>query len=75
MWKILEPIWTVRDSVGIVLGVCVGIYSINYVVVCMRPEMAMDFEFTKWNRGLTSGLPMDSPLLDFGTVKNSPGFV
>ena len=35
--------------------------------------MAMDFGFTKWNRGLTSGLPMDSPLLDFGTVKNSPG--
>ena len=35
--------------------------------------MAMDFGFTKWNRGLTSGLPMDSPLLDFGTVKNSLG--
>ena len=23
----------------------------------------------------TSGLPVDSPLLGFGTVKNSPGFV
>ena len=22
-------------------------YIINYVVMCMRPEMAMDFEFTK----------------------------
>ena len=45
----------------------------NYVVGCMRSEMAMDFGFTKWNRGWTSGLPMDSPLLGFGTVKISPG--
>ena len=35
--------------------------------------MTMDFGFTKWNRGWTSGLPMDSPLLGFGTVKISPG--
>ena len=35
--------------------------------------MALDFGFTKWNRGLMSGLPMDSPLLGFGTVKISPG--
>ena len=35
--------------------------------------MVMDFRFTKWNQGWTSGLPMDSPLLDFGTVKISPG--
>ena len=34
--------------------------------------MAMNFGFTKWNRGLTSGQPMDSPLLDCGSVKNSP---
>ena len=34
--------------------------------------MAMDFWFTKWNRGWTSGLPMDSPMLGFGTVKISP---
>ena len=49
------------------------IYEINYVLVCMRPEMAMVFGFTKWNRCLMSGLPMDSPLLGFKTVKNSPG--
>ena len=51
---------------------CVGIYSINYVVVCMRPEMATDFDFTKWNRCWVSGLAMDNPLFCFGTVKNSP---
>ena len=31
----------------------------------------MDFGSTKWNRCLVSGLPMDRPLLGFGTVKNS----
>ena len=35
--------------------------------------MAMEFGSTKWNRLLVSGLPTDSPLLYFGTVKNSPG--
>ena len=34
---------TVRNSVGTVSGVCVIIYSINYVLVCMRPEMTKDF--------------------------------
>ena len=35
--------------------------------------MALDFGFTKWNRCLMSGLPMNSPLLGFGTVKISSG--
>ena len=61
------------DNPRTVWGSYVVIYSLNYVLVCMRPKMAMDFGFTKWNRGLTRGLPMDSPLLDFWTVKNSPG--
>ena len=34
---------------GTVLGVCVVIYVINYVLVCMRPEMAMEIGFKKWN--------------------------
>ena len=51
--------------------ICMISYALNYVLVCMRPEMAMDFGFTKWNR--CRGLPTDSPLLGFGTVKNSPG--
>ena len=42
MWKFLEPIWAVRDCVGNVLGVCFIIYAINCVLVCMRPEMAID---------------------------------
>ena len=49
------------------------VYAINCVLVCMRPEMAMEFGSTKWNRCLMSGLPMDIPLLCFGTIKNSPG--
>ena len=49
--------------------VCVGNYALNCFVVCMRCETAMEFDFKKWNRGWTSGLPMDSPLLGFGTVK------
>ena len=70
MLEYFEP---VLDSVGTILGGCVIIYAINYVMVCMRPKMAMVFGFTKWNRCLMSGLPTDSPLLSFGTVKDSPG--
>ena len=57
------------DSPRTVWASCVIIYALNYVFECMRPEMAMDFGFTKWNRCLMSGLPMDSPLLGFGIVK------
>ena len=38
------------DCVGAVLGVCFIIYEINWVLVCMGPEMAMEFRFTRWNR-------------------------
>ena len=70
MWKFLEP---VLDSPWTVWATCVIIYALNYVLVCMRPEIAKVFGFTKWNRCLMSGLPTDSPLLSFETVKNSPG--
>ena len=46
------------------------IYGINYALVFIRQEMGMKFGSKKRNRGWTSGLPMDSPLLGFGTVKN-----
>ena len=59
------------DSPKTVWVICVISYALNYVLVCMRPEMAMDFGFTKWNQ--CCGLPTDNPLLGFGTVKNSPG--
>ena len=42
-----KPIWTVRDcprTVWVVNGI---ICAINIIVVCMRPEMAMKFGFTK----------------------------
>ena len=66
----MEP---VLNSLETILGGCVIIYTINYDLVCMRPEMAMVFGSTRWSRCLVSGLPTDSPLLGFGTVKNSPG--
>ena len=55
------------------VGCYVGIYALNSILVSRRPEMGMEFGSKKWNRGWTSGLPMDSPLLGFGTVKISPG--
>ena len=61
------------DSPRTVWVAWVVIYTLNHVLVCMRSGMAMDFGFTKWNRGWTSGLPMDNPLLGFGTIKISPG--
>ena len=45
--KILKPR---LDSPRTVWAPWVIIYTINYVGMCMRPEMAMDFRFTKWNR-------------------------
>ena len=73
MWKFLGHIWSVCGRVGAVLVVCVVICVINHVLVSRRPEMTMNFGFTKWNRGWISGLPMDNPLLGFRTVKISPG--
>ena len=35
--------------------------------------MGKKFGSKWWNRGWTCGLPVDSPLLGFGTVKISPG--
>ena len=64
--EILEP---VLDSPRTVWAACGVIYAINCVFVCMRPEIAMEFDSTKWNRCLLSRLPTDSPLLCFGTVK------
>ena len=70
MWKFLDP---VLDSPRTVWAACVIIYAINYVLVCMTSKMVIDIGFKKWNQCLVSGLPTDSPLLCFGTVKNSPG--
>ena len=52
--ELLEYFEPVLDSVGTILGGCVIIYAINYVLVCMRPEMAMDFGSTKWNQCLVN---------------------
>ena len=70
MWKFMEP---VLDSPRTVWVTCVIIYAINCVLVCMRSEMAIGIGFKKWNQCLVSGLPTDSPLLCFDTVKNSLG--
>ena len=67
--------WKVRGSVGTVLGVCVVNCVINCFLVSRRPEMGMEFGPTKWNRCWVSGLPMDSLLLCFETIKISPGFI
>ena len=54
---------------------CVIIYAINYGLGVVEPEMAMDFDSTKWNRCLVRGLPTDSPLHGCGTVKNPVCFL
>ena len=51
------------------------IYSINYVLVIIRPGIAMEIGFTKRNRCRKCGLPVDSPLTLFWDCKNSPGVV
>ena len=50
-WDRIVRIFGARlDSPLTVWASCVVIYVLNHVLVCMRPEMAMDFGFTKWNR-------------------------
>ena len=39
-------------TVGAVLGAYFIFYDINCIVMCMRPEIAMNSGFTKWNRCL-----------------------
>ena len=70
MWTFLEH---VLESPRTFWATCVIIYALNYVLGCRRPEMAMEFGSIKGNRYLVSGLPTDSLLFCFGTVKNSPG--
>ena len=65
MWKFLGHIWSVCGSVGAVLGVYVAICVTNHVLVFMRPEMAMEIDLKKWNKGMMSGLPTDSQLALF----------
>ena len=65
MLEFLGHMWSVHGSVGTDLGVCDIIYTINYVLVRMRLEMAMEIGFKKWNKCLMSGLPTDSPLAMF----------
>ena len=50
MWKFVDAIWTIRDSPRTGWAASGIIYDINYVLVCIRPEMAMEIGFTKWNR-------------------------
>ena len=50
-WDRIVRIFGARlDSPRTVWAACVVIYALNHVLVCMRPKMAMDFGFTKWNR-------------------------
>ena len=62
----VEPVSTV---LGTVLGDCFIIYAINYVLVCLRLEKAMEIGFKKWNKCLMSGLYTDSPLTLFWDYK------
>ena len=48
--ELLGNLELVLDSCGIVWVVYVIIYSINYGLGVVGPEMAMDFGSTKWNR-------------------------
>ena len=69
----MEAILIVCDSPRTFWAASGIIYAINCVLVCMRPRMAMDFGFTKWYRGWTSGLPMTAHCWILGLLKTVPG--
>ena len=43
----LKPMWTVRECPRAVWGAMVQICAMNDALTCMRPEIAVKFEFTK----------------------------
>ena len=49
-----------REPLETVVGCCVGIYAINFILVSRRPEMGMEIGSTKRNRCRKCGLPVDS---------------
>ena len=71
----LRPFEQFSDSPRTVWTICGIIYTINCVLVIMRPEMAMEIGFKKWNKRWMSGLPTNSPHALFWDCKNNPGFV
>ena len=64
MWKFLEP---VLDSPRTIWESCGVIYAINCVIVCMRPEMAM--ELGVWR----VGCPRTTHCFVLGLLKIVPG--
>ena len=50
MLEFMRPIGQSVTVLGAVLGVCVVICETNCIMACIRPEMAVDFGFTIWNR-------------------------
>ena len=48
--RIVGIFGAILDSPRTVWAASVVIYALNHVLLCMRPGMAMEFEFTKWNR-------------------------
>ena len=46
----MEPHLDSPCSPRTVWAIYVENYALNCVFMCMRPEMAMEFGFTKWNR-------------------------
>ena len=65
MLEFLDPFGQSVTVLGTDFGVCVIIYIINWVFVCRRPEMSMEFGSTNRNRRLMSALPTDNPLAMF----------
>ena len=55
MLEFMRPIKQSVTVLGAVLVVCIVICETNCIVMCMRPEMAIKFGFTKWNRCLVIG--------------------
>ena len=73
--RIVRIFGATLDSPRTVWAAWVVIYALNHVLVCMRPGMTMDFGFTKWNRGWTSGQPMEAHCWVLGLLKSVPGCV
>ena len=61
--ELLKFLGPVLDNPGLEMVPLCYNCVLNYGLGIVGQEMTMDFDSTKWNRGLVRGLPTDSPLL------------
>ena len=65
MLEFLRPSGQSVVVLGTIFGVLVIIYYINHVLMCRRPDIAVEIGFQRWNKWWMSGLSRIAHMLYF----------